>query len=84
MDFVHTFWHADCVRKNSLDAFNERYRKWCKRHGYFFKQCNAVEVYELSKSVITLVPKDPVAKVLVQREASSPAFPVLSRPTAPR
>ena len=38
VDFVYTFWHADCVRKNSLNAFTERYRKWCKRHGYFFKQ----------------------------------------------
>ena len=36
VDFVYTFWHADCVRKNSLNAFTERYRKWCKRHGYFF------------------------------------------------
>ena len=54
-----TFWHADCVRKNSLNAFTERYRKWCKRHGYFFKQSNAAEVYELARSVITLVPKGP-------------------------
>lgn len=70
VDFAHTFWHADCVRKNSLDAFNECYRKWCKRHGYFFKQSNAVEVYELSKSVITLVPKGLFAKVLMQEAAS--------------
>lgn len=70
VDFVYTFWHADCVRKNSLNAFTERYRKWCKRHGYFFKQSNAAEVYELARSVITLVPKGPVAKVLVQQAAS--------------
>ena len=43
-DFVHTFWHVECVRKQSLNAFSERYRKWCKRHGYIFKQGNAVEV----------------------------------------
>ncbi len=27
VDFVITFWHADCVRKYSKEAFAERYRK---------------------------------------------------------
>ena len=36
----------------------------------FFKQSNAAEVYEIARSVITLVPKGPVAKVLVQQAAS--------------
>lgn len=26
VDFVHTFWHVECVRKQSLNAFSERYR----------------------------------------------------------
>lgn len=47
-----------------------RYQKWCKRHGYFFKQSNTEKVYELAKSVITLVPKGSVAKVPVQAAAS--------------
>lgn len=70
VDFAHTFWHADCVRKCSQNAFSERYRKWCKRHGYIFKESNAVEVYELARSVITQVPKDQVTKVLVQEAAN--------------
>ena len=36
VDFTETFWHADCVGKVSLNAFTERYRKWCKRCGYQF------------------------------------------------
>ena len=70
VDFAHSFWHADCVRKQSLNVFSERYRKWCKRHGYFFKQCNAEEVYALAKNVIVLTPKSQVVKVLVQEAAS--------------
>ena len=70
VDFAHSFWHADCVRKQSLNAFSERYRKWCKRHGYFFKQRNAEEVYALARNAIVLTPKSQVVKVLVQ-EASS-------------
>ena len=70
MDFAHSFWHADCVRKQSLNAFSERYRKWCKRHGYFFKQRNAEEVYAIAKNAIVLTPKSQVVKVLVQEAAS--------------
>lgn len=29
----------------SLTAFTERYRKWCKRHGYNFSQSRAIEVH---------------------------------------
>ena len=70
VDFAHTFWHVDCVRKQSYNAFSERYRKWRKRHGYFFKQSNAEEVYALAKNAVVLVPKSGVTKVLVQEAAN--------------
>ena len=69
VDFITTFWHADCVRKQSLNAFTELYRKWCKRHGYLFKVSNAEEVYALAKAVIVLVPKDSITKTIVQEAA---------------
>lgn len=70
VDFAHTFWHADCVRKVSLNAFTERYRKWCKRHGYLFRESHAAEIYNLAKSAVVLVPKDQITKVLVQEAAN--------------
>ena len=70
VDFATTFWHVDCVRKQSYNAFSERYRKWCKRHGYFFKQSNAEKVYALAKNAVVLVPKSGVTKVLVQEAAN--------------
>ena len=70
VDFAHAFWHVDCVRKQSLNAFSERYRKWCKRHGYFFKQANAEEIYTLAKNAVVLVPKSDVTKVLIQEAAN--------------
>lgn len=70
VDFAHTFWHVDCVRKQSLNAFSERYRKWCKRHGYIFKQSSAEKIYALAKNAIVLVPKSNVTKILVQEAAN--------------
>ena len=45
VDFATAFWHVECVRNMSLTAFTERYRKWCKRHGYNFRQSRAIEIH---------------------------------------
>lgn len=34
VDFYRSFWHCDCINRMSPDAFEERYKKWCKRKGY--------------------------------------------------
>ena len=70
VDFTYAFWHVDCVRRHSLNAFSERYRKWCKRHGYIFKQSNAEEVYALAKSAVVLVSSSETTKLLVQEAAN--------------
>ena len=70
VDFAHSFWHVDCVRKQPFPAFCERYRKWCKRHAYLFKLSNAEEVYALAKRAVVLTPKSKVVKVLVQEAAN--------------
>ena len=70
VDFTHTFWHVDCVRKYSLNAFAERYQKWCKKHKYIFKQSTAEDVYALAKSAVVLVPASETTKLLVQEAAN--------------
>lgn len=70
VDFTHDFWHADCVRGGSQNAFTERYRKWCKRNRYQFSMEKAAEVYALAKSAVVLVQKTSVTKTLVQEAAN--------------
>lgn len=70
VDFTHDFWHADCVRGSSQNAFTERYRKWCKRNRYQFSMDKAAEVYALAKSAVVLVQKTSVTKTLVQEAAN--------------
>ncbi len=60
----------DCVRKQSRITFSERCRKWCKRHGYFFKQSNDEDVYTITKNAVVLIPKFDVTKVLLQEVAN--------------
>ena len=70
VDFVDTFWHVDCVAKVSQSAFVERYRKWCKRHGYNFSEQKAIEIHTEARQKFPLVPKSDTCKLLV-REAVS-------------
>ena len=58
VDFATAFWHVDCVRSMSLTAFTERYRKWCKRHGYNFSQSWAIEIHTAAQDLIAMLPKD--------------------------
>ena len=67
VDFATTFWHVDCVRNMSLTAFAERYRKWCKRHGYNFSQSKAVEVHTGAQDLIAMLPKDALTKTMVRQ-----------------
>lgn len=66
VDFAASFWHVYCVRSLSQNAFVERYRKWCKRHGYNFNAAKAAEIHLESKELIPLLPKDTMSKVMVQ------------------
>ena len=70
VDFALVFWHVDCVRMVSLAAFTERYRKWCKRHGYLFSASKAEQIHQEAKEMIALVPKSPTSKLLIQEAAS--------------
>jgi len=61
---------VDCVRSVSLAAFSERYRKWCKRHGYLFSAQKAQQIHTQSKEMIALVPRSTTMKLLVQEAAT--------------
>lgn len=56
----------DCVRGMGQTAFVERYRKWCRRHGYNFNVGKAAQIHEESKELIAMLPKNPLSKVMVQ------------------
>lgn len=67
VDFAESFWHADCVRSIGLAAFTERYRKWCKRHGYNFQPHRPQEIYCAAKNLIAVFPKDALNKTLIKQ-----------------
>ena len=70
VDYVDTFWHADCVRELSLKAFTKRYLKFCQRHNYHFSEEKVAELYHHAQNVVTLVPMSDVSKLLVTEAVS--------------
>ncbi len=67
VDFVHTYWHVDCVRNKSLSAFTQHYQNWCKRKGYNFSAEKAEKVHRASCDLIAVFPKDANTKMLIRQ-----------------
>ena len=66
VDFAYSFWHVDCVRKAGITAFTDRYKRFCKHHGYEFQEAKANAIYKDSKELIATLPKEAVYKELIQ------------------
>ncbi len=67
VDFATTYWHVDCVRKMSLNAFTDHYRQWCKRKKYNFSQSKAEEIYGASKELVPVLPRDELTKLIIKQ-----------------
>ena len=69
VDFASTYWHVDCVRKMSLNAFVDHYQKWGKRKKYNFSQSKAEEIYGKAKELVPVLPKDDITKLIIKQAA---------------
>lgn len=67
VDFAATYWHVDCVRKLSLNAFTDHYQQWCKRKKYNFSKSKAEEIYGAAKELVPVLPKDDLTKLIVKQ-----------------
>jgi transposase len=67
VDFAAEFWHSDCVAKLSLNAFTERYRKWCKRSGYH--AANTEGIHTFARKCVSVLPKNESTKLLITEAA---------------
>ena len=67
VDFAAAYWHVDCVRKMSLNAFVDHYQKWCKRKKYNFSQSKAEEIYGKAKELVPVLPKDDITKPIIRQ-----------------
>lgn len=65
IDFLHSFWHRECVCRSSLNAFSNRYLKWCKKNGYKYSFEKAEYIYLAAKESVTIMPKNDTTKFIV-------------------
>lgn len=70
VDFASQFWHCQCVSRLSLNAFMERYSKWCKKAGYNYSVGKAEEIYTSSRSHVATLPKDASTRLLITQSVS--------------
>ena len=67
VDFASIYWHVDCVRKMSLNAFTDHYQKWCRRKKYNFSKSKAEEIYGKAKELVPVLPKDEITKRIIKQ-----------------
>jgi transposase len=67
VDFIHTYWHVDCIRGKSPEAFAGHYQKFCKRKGYNFSAVKAGNIYNASSDLIAVFPKNDNTKMLIRQ-----------------
>ena len=67
VDFASAYWHVDCVRKKSRNAFVEHYSKWCKKKKYSFSRAKAEEIYGKAKELVPVLPKDDTTKLIIKQ-----------------
>ena len=65
VDFVKTFWHKDCVKKHSLNAFSNSYQRWCKKDGYRFRETEAEKIYNAAQNAVATFPANESTKILI-------------------
>lgn len=67
VDFASTYYHVDCIRKMSKNAFVGHYQNWCKHKKYIFSKSKAEEIYEKSKGLVPVLPKDDITRLIVKQ-----------------
>ena len=71
VDFASTYWHVDCVRKMSINAFIDHYENWCKRKKYNFSKSKAEEIYGKAKELVPVLPKDDITKLIIKQAVAT-------------
>ena len=67
VDFISTYWHVDCVRSMSQNAFTDHYKKWCRRKKYNFSQSKAEEIYGKAKELVPVLPKSNTTRLIIRQ-----------------
>lgn len=70
VDFVAEFWHCGCVCERSEKSFTNKYRQWCRKHGYNFSAEKAHVIYSEAGGHISVMPKSDTTKLLVEQAVS--------------
>lgn len=67
IDFIQKFWHAECVSNLSKSVFCERYKRWCKKHGYHYSQNSSEKIYTFSKECCFTMQKNKLTQTLINQ-----------------
>ncbi len=65
VDFALKFWHCECVCGISERAFKDKYRRWCAKNSYNFRESKAEDIYASACGHIGILPACDSVKTLI-------------------
>lgn len=65
VDFALKFWHCECVCGISDRQFKDKYERWCKRSGYYYRTNKAEDIYTETCGNVGLLPMCESTKILI-------------------
>ena len=58
----------ECVNGLPEQKFHEKYKEWCRKHGYKFGKAKADQIFEVSQKHIATMPKNKFTQKLIKTE----------------
>lgn len=81
--FAAAYWHVDCARKMSLNAFVGYYQKWRLRKKYNFRRAKAEENHGTAKELVPVLLKGGFTKQIIKQLNNYTLLPRLPNSFAP-
>ena len=69
VDFVAKFPHRDTVAKLTLSAFKKKYKSWCEKNGYYYREKKAEQIHSFARSCVAGMPAEDTFCLMITKAA---------------
>ena len=70
IDFIKSYWHKDCIIKKSIKSFDNSYKKWCSKNGYYYQSNKTIDIYQLAYEAVASMPYNANTELIITETAN--------------
>ena len=69
VDFIAKFPHRDAVARLTLSAFKKKYKSWCEKNGYYYRESKVEQIHSFSRTCVAGIPYDETFALMITKAA---------------